>query len=154
MDPFSALGLASNVIQFVDFAWTLISETRRIVKSEDGLKGDYRVLEVVVADVEQYTKAISPVPSSSPQLKMLAKECSSISAELLGALNAMKLSGSRTHWTSFLAALRQVWKQNKIEKLSNRLFKAQSQVASHMQFIMMYVCVTSSSRHSYIGITN
>lgn len=136
MDPFSALGLASNVVQFIDFIWTLISETRRIVKSDDGLKGDHRTLETIVAGVQEYANAVSPSPGSSPQLKQLARECSSISAELLSALAALKVYDQKTHWTSFLAALKQIWKQGKIDKLSNRLFKAQSQVATHMQLIM------------------
>ena len=146
MDPFTALGLASNVIQFVDFVWNLITETRRIVKSGDGLKGDHRVLEAIVADMQQYVDAISPSANSSPQLRKLSKECSSIAAELLSALATLKLKGQKTHWESFLTALKQIWKQSKIDKLSNQLFKAQAQVASHMQLIMMFVNIDIDRR--------
>jgi hypothetical protein len=33
MNPFTALGLAGNLIQFVDFAWKLVAGTREIVIS-------------------------------------------------------------------------------------------------------------------------
>lgn len=40
MDPFSALSLADNIVQFVDFSRQLVSQTRQVYNSATGLPHD------------------------------------------------------------------------------------------------------------------
>ena len=137
MDPLSALGLAGNIVQFLDFTWNLITETKRIVTSADGVSYENRLLETIMDDMQELTKSIAPSPNSSPQLKKLAAECAAISSDILSALASLKAKGQHTHWDSFLLALKQSWRKGKVEKLASRLGRAHSQLSSHMQAIMM-----------------
>ena len=50
MDPASALGVAGNVLQFVDFTQKFISKALQIYKSADGASKDRRVLENLLKD--------------------------------------------------------------------------------------------------------
>ena len=51
MDPLSALGLASNIIQFVQFAAKLISESQEAYESIDGLSQRHSDLEGIAVDL-------------------------------------------------------------------------------------------------------
>lgn len=50
METLIALGVAGNVIQFVDFAQRLIAKTVQIYRSADGASRDRRTLEAVLRD--------------------------------------------------------------------------------------------------------
>jgi hypothetical protein len=52
MDPLSAVSIASNVIQFVDFACKLVSGSRQLHKSLDGVLSDKVIVEVLADDLE------------------------------------------------------------------------------------------------------
>lgn len=51
MDPLTALGLASNIVQFVDFASKLISQSHEIYQSADGALEDNVALEHVAKNL-------------------------------------------------------------------------------------------------------
>jgi len=53
MDPLTALGLASNIVQFVDFASKLISQSHEIYRSADGALEDNVVLEYVAKNLSR-----------------------------------------------------------------------------------------------------
>ena len=45
MDPLSALGLASNIIQITEFTGKLISQSKEIYRSADGTLSEHAILE-------------------------------------------------------------------------------------------------------------
>jgi len=53
MDPLTALGLASNIVQFVDFASKLISQSHEIYQSADGALEDNLALEHVAKNLSR-----------------------------------------------------------------------------------------------------
>ena len=53
MDPLTALGLASNIVQFVDFASKLISQSHEIYRSADGALEDNVALEHVAKNLSK-----------------------------------------------------------------------------------------------------
>jgi hypothetical protein len=51
LDPFSALGLASNIVQFIDFGCKLLSTGRELHNSTDGVLESNIELEVITKDL-------------------------------------------------------------------------------------------------------
>ena len=53
MDPLTALGLAANIVQFVDFTSKLISQSHEIYRSADGALEDHVALENVANNLSK-----------------------------------------------------------------------------------------------------
>ena len=51
MDPFSALGLASNVVQFMEFGTKLISASLELYNSKDGTSSPNSELGIITKDL-------------------------------------------------------------------------------------------------------
>jgi hypothetical protein len=62
-DPYTALGLAVNIGQLVDFSLKIISNAREI--SRTGLPAEYRKLEINASHVTVLTKKLSTTQSGS-----------------------------------------------------------------------------------------
>jgi hypothetical protein len=65
MDPISALGLASNVLQFVHFASGLLNSAQKIYVSASGTSSDCQHLEHVYSRLSQLSVAIRKANSTN-----------------------------------------------------------------------------------------
>ena len=124
MDPIAAIGLAGNIVQFVDFPWKILSETRDLYESTTGASADNDVLESISKDLINLNDALT-APSSAGaipnRLRILAGQCKGVAEELLEVLDKIKVKGSHRKWKSFMQALRSVWKKEQIENLFKRM---------------------------------
>jgi hypothetical protein len=139
MDPFAALGVAGNIIQFVDFAFKLISESREIHHATDGMGADVRLLDLIIIDVVHHNQRIASSNSQDSALQRLIQECHILGGELLDGLNKLKGCEGQSKWASLVIALKRVWKQNKIDSLSDRIAKVQARIAHHVQYKILLV---------------
>jgi hypothetical protein len=131
MEPFTAVGIASNIVQFVEFSWKLLAETRTIYKSSTGSGPGVAILGLVATDVHRLNDAIRLSPSSSPELRDLAHACNVIANEIIKSVGILKTKGKRTKWKCFLIALKEVRSNRSIESLTNQLLRLQSDIGSH-----------------------
>lgn len=58
MDPLTAVSVASNIIQFVEFGSRLVSKAHRLYKSADGVLTEHIHLEVVITDLGTLLKGL------------------------------------------------------------------------------------------------
>ncbi len=135
-DPFSALGLAGNILTFVDFTWKLLSGAHDIYQSQSGTSGQNAVLTLVARDVASLSDKVSTGQGNSEDLRALATESQRVANEVLDALQKLKVKGPNTRWTSFKVALKDIWNRAEIEDLEQRLSKLQVQVTAHVQHLM------------------
>ena len=112
LDPVTALSLASNVIQFVDFGSKLLSKTRELHKSTTGALSEDIELEIITDDLKVLSSQLQfpqssqvyghDLDESENSLVALSVKCTAISEELLGALNQLKVGdGLNNRWRSF-----------------------------------------------------
>jgi hypothetical protein len=126
MEPFSALAIATSVVQFVDFSSKIVSGSRELYKSSTGLTNDNTDLNKITTTLHEMSSSIThPIdtgPSSQhmEQLKELCQGINHIAQELIATLEDIKLN-NKTPWTSCLHALRSVWNEHKINKIQERL---------------------------------
>ena len=162
LDPLSALSLAGNVLQVVDFSTKVICQATRLYQSTTDTVDVYSELDLVISD---FTKLCDLVeyPSSPDKgshstendlaLQSLCKACRQIALEVLERLNALKLrrsKGESRAWASLNSALMWHWKKEKREDLVRRLSIIREQVQLRVVVGLRYVILPSpiSSRFS------
>jgi hypothetical protein len=134
MDPLSALGVASNILAVVEFAWTLLTEARAIHKSPDGATTDVVFVETIVHDICHLDGTLSiSTPTDNDELRGLVEQSQEITKELLVALEDIKISSERSRWKSLSAAFKGVWGKDKLKHLVLKLQIIQKNIARHIQ---------------------
>jgi hypothetical protein len=141
LDPLSALGLASNVLQFIDFTSKLFSLTSEVYHSANGASKETEELEVITKHLQSLCEGVwQPLKDPTeryPQdnaLRELSRKCFEAGDELLQALGSLQMSGTNKRWNSFRSALATIWRRKDISKMYERLESLKSELALH--FIM------------------
>lgn len=145
MDPLTALGLAANIAQFVEYGIKLTSTVSELYHSPDGTTKENTNLEIIVTDMQDLTGALVDENSKDQgPLTVLAQSCYDISGDLQRIFTDLKMPQDTNHpkWQAFRQTLRAQGKTKEIEKLYHRLEKNRSQLATHMIFLLKCVCPT------------
>ncbi|KAI3336812.1 hypothetical protein HD806DRAFT_19017 [Xylariaceae sp. AK1471] len=148
MDPFNALSIAASIVQFVNFTLDVLRDCREIRQAGQPLT--FEAFEQTTNDLIKLTSILksqarlsknptSPLAEHEKALDSLVVECSSIAQELANALKSLKpkkidhaeaearaQAGKNVKhhgpiWTSFLQALKTIWKADYIDGLKSRL---------------------------------
>ena len=132
MDPLTALGLASNVIQVVDFSIRLVSKGVEIYK--DGSLAENDDAEEITQSLKglngklqrsiQDSKCGGPLSEEDQSLMGLCANCESIANQLLTRLGQIKVTGKHRKWKS----VRQALKKDEVEELARRLGMYRSEI--------------------------
>lgn len=137
MDPLTSLGLASNIVQFIDFASKLFTATQKLYLSPSGAKVEHLELESIARHIKKLAEGARPRNSPNNRatsnednnLLDLGNRCVEVSKELLSVLDSLKVKGGGTRsWDSFYQALRSEWKDDEIERLQRRLDRMSNQL--------------------------
>ncbi|KAI9785343.1 MAG: hypothetical protein M1839_000361 [Geoglossum umbratile] len=131
VDPFSALGVAGNIVQFVDFTSKLFSKSRELYKSASGTTAENEELGKVTRELQALCVSLASATRTAPEsarrgsndaaLRELSKSCKDAADELLTALGDLKAGGPHRRWQSFYQALRTVWKKEKIRAMEDKI---------------------------------
>ena len=145
LDPLTAIGLASNIVQFVDFGAKILSTSRELHQSESGATVKNLEIEAMTLHLTglvgqlskhsldstsfQRRKEQSPAEKS---LRGLAEICESIARELIKTLGSIKKEKSGHAWISVYQALRSVWAGDRIDSLRSRLVSIRDEISFHL----------------------
>jgi hypothetical protein len=165
MDALTALGLASNVVQFVQFTADLISTATEIAESARGASQKAIELETVYEslytlssklhtsnDALQLPELLVEQPDSInfndaiiirshiQSIAALSADCRELCGELLKAVQKLQIKGrSLRRFKSFIAALKTVWESQNIEILENRILRYRQSISMHFFPLLWYV---------------
>ncbi|KAF2110995.1 hypothetical protein BDV96DRAFT_193895 [Lophiotrema nucula] len=142
MDPFSALGLASNIIQIIDFTGRLVSQSKEIYQSTEGtldtcvqLEEAAKNLTELCQDLEQNTlngqssiSANTALSAADKQLLELGKQCERVTSALIKTLQRLKGQGSNNKWQSIRQAIRFAWSEKDIAAHERKLDAIRRQI--------------------------
>jgi hypothetical protein len=146
MEPLSALALAGNIVQFIDFGCRLVSESHEIYKR--GVAAEYVDFQVISENLSELSdsfKNISPENETfhpmahrrEDGLRRMASMCKEVADELFQTLQNLKAKNTPHHkWTSFRQALMVLWKRDKIDALKKRLDDLRGQLNIHIVSIL------------------
>ena len=139
MDPVAALGLAGNIVQFVDFSYKVLQDTKSLYGSSTGASAENDIIETICNDLINLNNALTAPsePGAIPDsMRTLASNCKDVAAELLQLLDKVKVHGPNRKWRSFVQALRSVWKKEQIEELVRRMERLRNETQFHLQIML------------------
>jgi hypothetical protein len=145
LDPLTAIGLASAIVQFVDFSSRLVSETKELYHSTEGNSTQNEELHAVTEDLRELCKTLSSVQGRAPgvepstdelALLELSGSCNFVADELIAVLEKLRVKSAHEKWGSFKIALKGAMKKEKIESIRARLDRIQSQLQIRLTSIL------------------
>jgi hypothetical protein len=133
LDPFTAIGLAGSIVQFVDFTYKLVNGTIEIYSSMEGVSKNHLRIEVIYLNLSELCQNLSVADDSDKSIgpvKSLATACRRDADDLLEVVRNIRLrEGKNTRWACFRHTLKSVWKEDQIRDLENRLEGYRSQLS-------------------------
>jgi len=139
MDPYSlaAIGLAGNIVQFIDFGAKVLSKANQIRK--DGSTAENIHLDVVTKDLSRHIECLrSFIETQQRETRVLPEDetafydicggCLQVAHELETALKTLGSNGKVGKWKSYRQALKSIWGKSRVTELQNRLSLYSSQI--------------------------
>jgi hypothetical protein len=153
MDPISALSIATAVLDFLEFAGTLISTANELRHSSEGASLETLKLEDICQKLNLLSERLvspnrpedgplsnlRPVRASEDVLALrdLSVTCQDDCNEILEILKKLKAQGqSQRLWKSVKVALKCKSEQSKISEIKARLAQTQMAMSLHVEAIL------------------
>jgi hypothetical protein len=135
MDPFAAIGLAGNIINFIEFGHNLISKAKDIRNSTSGSSSANNALASMTQRLQDVILSLpgggpTAASSQSQSLAQLGMECHEVSEELLNLLENLRAKDPTSKRSIFRAALREMAgsKKEQVHQLEGRLDRCRQQL--------------------------
>jgi hypothetical protein len=147
LDPFTAIGLAGNIVQFVDYSTKVIASTYEVYNSATGSSKNHVYLERVAARLVELNHGLeqpklTPTKSYEKAIHELREECIEDATTLVDSIKALRAK-EHSKWDSFKKALAAIWKKERIDQLETRLKDHRSEIATHLAAMMRFVNPTA-----------
>ncbi|KAH8769422.1 hypothetical protein F5882DRAFT_508227 [Hyaloscypha sp. PMI_1271] len=148
LDPLTALSLASNVVQFLDFSAKLVAKGNELYKSADGALVGNAELEVIAKDLQDlnarlqqstpsHNTNLTTLTTSDVALRKLSEQCSGVAGELIEVLDKLKVQGtSKRRWKSVRQALKGLMKKDEVGAIAQRLQNVRNELNLHILVLM------------------
>ena len=147
IDPLTAFGLATNIIQFLDLGGRVVQTGYRTYKSANRASEENITLEAVTSDLLDVSGRLTlpladdEVSLSPPDasLEQLGRQCQDLAKRLLELLGELKIKseGILKGWQALQVAVReQVTKKSEIKSISGLLNTYRHQITTHLLAIM------------------
>ncbi|KAL5340071.1 hypothetical protein BJX70DRAFT_397086 [Aspergillus crustosus] len=125
MDPLTAIGLAGNILQFIDYSYQVISGVNKVCSSATGMTPENESLSVLVEDLNAVTRTlITNVPAKTEnerQLCALAANCHALSEDLGQILRRLKVENKNSKWEGLVVKWHSMRKEKQIDAIERRL---------------------------------
>lgn len=129
----AALGIASAVIQFIDFSLKALVLCKQIRDSEKGASQANQELEIYIRDLKQINGELKldvRLPVADRPITKARSDCAAITEDLQKLLNDVKVKSRDRNFATSGAAFRVLKNRRGIEVLQNKLFEAQKRFLS------------------------
>ncbi|KAK0670340.1 hypothetical protein QBC41DRAFT_96645 [Cercophora samala] len=140
MDPVTAIGLVSGILTFVCFGTKLVKGAIEIREALDGTLDENRTRQEVVEEMKRLSARLLPpddtkLAAEEKSLCLLAKECSSLSDQLIRLLENVKPENSRSKRQSLWSSLKSKIQEKERMDLEQRLDQCRSQLEIQLLFV-------------------
>lgn len=148
MDPLTSLSVAGNIVQFIEFTYSLLKGTVSVYASATGAPKEAELLEEIYSNLKQHSDQLESKKSNDSDVTnrnicCLAAKCKSECQSLLQKLEKLQRSkhpGPKL-WKSFRVALADVMSSRDVSSLQNRIATYQSQLVLLLCAATKYVII-------------
>jgi hypothetical protein len=147
MDPITAIGVAGNVIQFLDFGVKAVSKAREIHDSSTGALVEHTEIGVLTEDIARVAvklAASAGAATGNDSLDSICEQCTIVAKELLDALKEMKADGKKSRIKSARKALKAMWGKKRVEDMKRRLEGYRDEIQFHVLVDLKLVIIGRS----------
>lgn len=131
LDPFTAVGLAGNIVQFVDFTSKLLSGALTLYHG--GV--EHEKTKFLITEITTLAQNTRPpdIPGKALEghdlfLKSLSDQCIALSEELLSSIGGLRATKQHKIWESLYRTLQTEWKRKGITALQQELYQTSSRL--------------------------
>jgi hypothetical protein len=140
MDPWTALGIAANILQFVDVGCKICSGAKEVYESPDGAKNETAELKLVVSDIQAHNARLNSTTLSNDEkaLKALAARSLELAEKLEKILAKLTVREDARFRVveSARVSISAVRKSKDIASLKQRLLDLQSHLQQRLAVIL------------------
>lgn len=141
MDPASAIGVASAVLSFIEFAWNITKGTIEVYKSVDGATKANARLEKLLADIgaaNQEMKVIDDIKTpAEKRIRDLAQQCESDRKVLVKLLRVLKRDPKqRSYWSSLKLTMKGMSAKREMDEFKANLKERQEQLIINLSLLL------------------
>jgi hypothetical protein len=139
MDPLAAIGLASNILSFIDFGIELVSGAFEIYESSSGLTEENRNSKAIVTWISDFACRLQPpnhttLTGDEKSLCMLADECDGLAKQIIALIEKVEPKGRKSKGASLWAAAKTKWYEGDRHKLEDRLGHCRAQLSLQLNY--------------------
>lgn len=137
-EAIAALGLASNILQVIDFgasfastAWKIYQGSRHNRQELDevsALRNINSNLRDALQDIRAQSAGLTEASESARGIVDLSKQCTTLAEELLQSLDSLGLDHVKRKRDALRAAFKLAWKRERISNLESRVNGFRSQL--------------------------
>ncbi|KAI0387062.1 hypothetical protein F5Y04DRAFT_242934 [Hypomontagnella monticulosa] len=133
MAELAAIGLAANVLQFIDAGYSITSSATEVYRSVLGMSAETSNRLATITDLEQISTQLQSTSSTVPRhesLRELSSKCHALSRELIDILKSLRAKKKGSILESFRVGAKFWWNRSKIESIHKCLddYRAQIQL--------------------------
>lgn len=157
MEALAAIGLASAIVQFVDFSSTLVSGAREIYSSASGAKTESDAADQSIDRLRDLTRRLprivltAAMTPDEKRLVALKDGCHDVSHELGEILGAGRAKTPGSKRASLRASWNTIRNTKKVANLQSRLDRYRAEVLGVLQAMMRYVAHHQALLYSMVS---
>ncbi|KAK2613538.1 hypothetical protein N8I77_000445 [Diaporthe amygdali] len=131
MEALAAIGLASNVAQFVEYAIQFTKLAHKLASGDGGAIREHEGITAITNSMAEAMKEIDQT-SADTALNSLASQCLQVAADVQGIINDLSNRADANLIRSLHKAGKTSYKQKEIQTLSDLLSNMRAQVSHHL----------------------
>ena len=133
-EALAIVGLASNIISFVDFGFKVASEARNVRDSLHGTTAEVRELELIVDEVSRYRR----LTNDEERILEMAGQCERVANDLRKAIKKLHMRKGRSKTLESSRVVFQGWWKQKdhIAVLLRRLDSLDQRLRRHIENVI------------------
>lgn len=139
MDPLSALGLAGNIVAFIDLSYKVISGMTRVLDSASGMTQENANLSILAEDLnvvsQQLISDVHARTENEKQLCGLSSNCYDLSKELVQLLRRLRVGDTKSTWEAARVKWQSMRREKDVWALERRLQGYQAEILIRLQIM-------------------
>ena len=140
----ASIGLASNVLQFIDFGTRFVMKAWKIYHDGQGAGDNILDLLATTKDLESAVTALTSEPGTADSgMHEICVSCSEVASQLLTSLRELAAPEQPGKREALKAAFKRLWKQQDIENLKRRLDGFREQLVVQLLLSLRYAILFS-----------